>query len=35
MDENNSKIVMTDGNYWTYIIVMSNFIQKKGVKGET
>ncbi len=35
MDEINSKIVMTNGNYWTHIILMSNFICENGVKGET
>jgi hypothetical protein len=34
MDESNSKIVMMNENYWTHIIFMSNFVQKKGVKGE-
>jgi hypothetical protein len=29
MDESNSKIVMTHGNYWTYLILMSNFIYEK------
>jgi hypothetical protein len=29
MDENNSKTIMMNGNYWTHIIFMSNFIQKK------
>jgi hypothetical protein len=27
MDESNSKIVMTNGNDWTHIIFMSNFIR--------
>jgi hypothetical protein len=35
MDESNSKKIMTHGNYWTYLIFMSNFISEKGVKGET
>jgi hypothetical protein len=35
MDESNFKIVMMNGNYWTHIIFMSNFIQKKNVKGES
>jgi len=34
MDENNSKTIMMNGNYYTHIIFMSNFIHKKGVKGK-
>jgi hypothetical protein len=30
MDESNSKTIMTNGNYWTHIIFMWNFICEKG-----